>query len=296
MVHIILLILKILGFLLLGIIGLVFLALIIILISPAVYRLEASGKDTLESMKGNLKFHWLFRLVSGEICFEDSVFSWRVRAGCKQFGSDRAANDFGTAKVSEVNRSERRHEACLEQEKKTHTDQGTGQNTESLKKRVPEIAPAEKKKESLYERLKKFWEKIKYTFQKFCDNIRSLGKKKDRLTAFIQNEVHKNAFFKVVGELRRLFKTMRPSDADIRIEFGFTDPAVTGYVLALISLIYPFIGGYTEILPDFEHKILRGRIYVKGRIRVLHAVVFALRLLMDENVRGTYRNIRKFKL
>ena len=296
MVHIILLILKILGFLLLGIIGLVLLALIIILISPAVYRLEASGKDTLESMKGNLKFHWLFRLVSGEICFEDSVFSWRVRAGCKQFGSDRAANDFGTAKVSEVNRSERRHEACLEQEKKTHTDQGTGQNTESLKKRVPEIAPAEKKKESLYERLKKFWEKIKYTFQKFCDNIRSLGKKKDRLTAFIQNEVHKNAFFKVVGELRRLFKTMRPSDADIRVEFGFTDPAVTGYVLALISLIYPFIGGYTEILPDFEHKILRGRIYVKGRIRVLHAVVFALRLLMDENVRGTYRNIRKFKL
>ena len=71
---------------------------------------------------------------------------------------------------------------------------------------------------------------------------------------------------------------------------------MTGYVLALISMIYPFIGENAEIRPDFEHKILRGRVYVKGRIRALHAVSFALRLLLDKNVRTTYRHIRKFKL
>ena len=153
-----------------------------------------------------------------------------------------------------------------------------------------------KQKHSLYERLKEFWEKIKYTFQKICDNIRSLVKKKERLTAFIQNEVHKSAFFKVIRELRRFLKTLRPRKADVCAEFGFTDPAVTGYVLALISMIYPFIGEYAEIRPDFERKILRGRVYVKGRIRALHAVSFALRLLLDKNVRTTYRHIRKFKL
>ena len=153
-----------------------------------------------------------------------------------------------------------------------------------------------RQKQSLYERLKGFWEKIKYTFQKICDNIRSLVKKKERLTAFIQNEVHKSAFFKTVRELRRFLKTLRPRKAEVYAEFGFADPAVTGYVLALISMIYPFIGEHTEVLPDFEHRIFRGRIFVKGRIRALHIVSFVLRLLMDKNVRTTYRHIKKFKL
>ena len=67
-------------------------------------------------------------------------------------------------------------------------------------------------------------------------------------------------------------------------------------VLALASMVYPLIGEYAEIRPDFEHKVLRGRVYVRGRIRALHAAAFAMRLLADKNVKTTYRHIRKFKL
>lgn len=325
MLHIILLILKILGLLLLGILGLILLVVIIILVSPAVYRLEVFGEDTLESVKGKLRFHWLLHLVSGEISYEDSTLTWRIRAGWKRFGSDlENSSAWDTGAHEDKLPKDREYEPQAGQ----HVEQKAEPRSEKIQKqkKEPEEAPAgkdtvrqnknstsggksetkraeneegrqaEKKKSSLYERLKEFWEKIKYTFQKICDNIRSLVKKKERLTAFIQNEVHKSAFFKVIRELRRFLKTLRPRKADVCAEFGFTDPAVTGYVLALISMIYPFIGEYAEIRPDFERKILRGRVYVKGRIRALHAVSFALRLLLDKNVRTTYRHIRKFKL
>ena len=302
MLQIILLILKILGLLFLGILGLILLVVIILLVSPAVYRLELSGEDTLESVKGKLRFHWLLRLVSGEICYKDSTLTWRLRAGWKRFGSDRESRSAGDAGARKEKLPKERKNEPQGQHAERKAEQRAGQHVEQkaeLQTKRAENAEgrqAEKKKSSLYERLNKFWEKIKYTFQKICDNIRSLVKKKERLTAFIQNEVHKSAFFKVIRELRRFLKTLRPRKADVCAEFGFTDPAVTGYVLALISMIYPFIGEYAEIRPDFERKILRGRVYVKGRIRALHAVSFALRLLLDKNVRTTYRHIRKFKL
>ena len=71
MLHIILLILKIFGLLLLGILGLALLLVIVILVSAAVYGLEASGQDTQERISGKLRFHWVIRVISGELCYED---------------------------------------------------------------------------------------------------------------------------------------------------------------------------------------------------------------------------------
>ena len=87
MLHIILLILKILGLLILGILGLIVLLTAVVLLAPAGYSLEASGKDTPESLRGRLKFHWLFRLISGEMEYKDGGLAWRMRAGWKKFGS-----------------------------------------------------------------------------------------------------------------------------------------------------------------------------------------------------------------
>ncbi len=326
MLHIILLILKILGLLILGILGLIVLLTAVVLLAPAGYSLEASGKDTPESLRGRLKFHWLFRLISGEMEYKDGGLAWRMRAGWKKFGSgmeeDAASGKADTdhndpvpelpEKKKEQQRSETEKSGLQEIQtqpvqtkdppekarKELEQDQAeqTGKIQTDPAESGREKARKRKQKQSLYERLKKFWEKIKYTFQKICDNIRALGKKKERLTAFIQNEVHKSAFLKIMRELRRFLKTLCPRKAEVYAEFGFTDPAVTGYVLALISMIYPFVGEFTEIRPDFERRVLRGRICVKGRIRAVHIVSFALRLLADKNVRTTYRHVRKFKL
>ena len=153
-----------------------------------------------------------------------------------------------------------------------------------------------KKISGFYERFKKIPEKIKYTFRKICDKIRTLRKKKDRIAAFLRNSTHQNAFSRLIKELKRLLHFLKPSGGSVDLEFGFSDPSYTGYTLAGISMIYPMIGEYTQIKPDFEHKVLKGNVFIKGKIRILYGLIFALNMFRDKNVRVTYRHIRKFRL
>ena len=153
-----------------------------------------------------------------------------------------------------------------------------------------------KKISGLYERFKKIPEKIKYTFRRICDKIRTLKKQKDRIAAFLRNSMHQNAFSRLIKEVKRLLHFLKPSDASVDLEFGFSDPSYTGYALAGISMIYPMIGEYTQIKPDFEHKVLKGNVFIKGKIRILYGLIFALNMFRDKNVRVTYRHIRKFRL
>ena len=48
--------------------------------------------------------------------------------------------------------------------------------------------------------------------------------------------------------------------------------AMTGQVLAGLSMPYPFWGEHVSIIPDFEQKVLEGSLYIKGRIRIIHFV------------------------
>ena len=329
MLHIILFILKIIGFLILGILALLLLLTAVFLLAPFVYRAEFSADDSPESIRGSIRFHWLMHLISGHVSYEDGTFTWHIRAAWKKFGSEedvRAESPPERREKSErPEHSEHSGQSMQEQPAANETPPDTAQqHTEDVKKDLTDTdlkqppqtentksgqnhrkykkysssgrKPLKEKITAFYERLKKIPEKIKYTFRKICDKIKSLVKKKERLSAFLQNEVHKSAFSRLVREVRRLFHFLRPSEASVDLEFGFTDPAYTGYTLAGISMIYPLIGEYAQIRPDFEHKVLKGSIFVKGKIRMLYALIFAWNMLWDKNVRTTYRHIRRFKL
>ena len=329
MLHIILFILKIIGFLILGILALLLLLTAVFLLAPFVYRAEFSADDSPESIRGSIRFHWLMHLISGHVSYEDGTFMWHIRTAWKKFGSEkdvRAESPPERREKSErPEHSEHSGQSMQEQPAANETPPDTAQqHTEDVKKDLTDTdlkqppqtentksgqnhrkykkysscgrKPLKEKISAFYERLKKIPEKIKYTFRKICDKIRSLEKKKERLSAFLQNEVHKSAFSRLLREVRRLFRFLRPSEASVDLEFGFTDPAYTGYTLAGISMIYPLIGEYAQIRPDFEHKVLKGSIFVKGKIRMLYALIFAWNMLWDKNVRTTYRHIRRFKL
>ncbi len=80
------------------------------------------------------------------------------------------------------------------------------------------------------------------------------------------------------------------------IEFGFQDPAHTGYLLAGISLIYPLIGEYVNVRADFEHEVLNGSVLAEGKFRLLYILIPSWNLFFDRNIKVTYRHLRKFKL
>ena len=150
--------------------------------------------------------------------------------------------------------------------------------------------------ERWWEKVRTIAEKIKCTFARFCDKIRALRKKKEKLTAFLTYEPHKKCFSKVICEGKKFLFRIRPKKFLLKIHFGFEDPSVTGYVLAGLSMVYPLIGEHTDITPDFENQVHRESYSARGKLRIIHLAVLILKLLADKNVRITYQHFKKIKL
>ena len=162
--------------------------------------------------------------------------------------------------------------------------EGTGQ-TQFQKQEQPGL------EEGISEKI----ERIQCTFRKICDMLRSLAKKKERVTEFLTDEIHQSAFMKGLAELRRLFRFLKPSHCEADLEFGFSDPSVTGYVLAGVSMVYPFVGEHVEIAPNFEEQLLVGSARITGEIRACYFVIVVWNLFWNKNVRTTISHIRKFR-
>ena len=85
MLHIILLILKILGFLILVLAGLMLVAVITVLFAPAGYRFDLTAEEFGKSILGKLRFYWIKPFISGEICYDNGNLTWNIRAAWKKF-------------------------------------------------------------------------------------------------------------------------------------------------------------------------------------------------------------------
>ena len=61
--------------------------------------------------------------------------------------------------------------------------------------------------------------------------------------------------------------------------------------LAGLALFYPFFGQWLQIVPDFEKTTLRGRVFIRGHIRMNHLAGAAVRLAADKNIRSTAKEV-----
>ena len=315
MLHIIFLILKILGLVLLAAVGIIILLLAAFILLPARYTAAASWDGTMDSLRWRVKFHWLIHLISGEAVYENGRLIWRFRTAWKHFDSTSGYKTTSSAAPERIRTSTEKTAGSTEDLKDTarpvkqKPEAGKEQEPEAGEKQKPEAEKEQKaktqktvsdkkkeKKNSFSEKISAYWDKIKYTFKKLYDNIKALAKKKEKLRRFLTNEIHKNAFLKAVKELKRLLHRLCPEKLEGDIEFGFEDPAYTGYLLAGISLIYPMVGEFLNIRADFENKVLKGSVLAAGKLRLLYILIPAWNLFFDRNVKITYRHIKKFKL
>lgn len=334
MLHIILLILKIIGWILLAILGIMVLLLCITLFVPMRYRGEASCKGTLDSLYGRLRFSWLFHLISGYAVYEGGKLDWAVRIAWKKMRiedesppedeefpyeaentSDLADLPETDGQRAELSDSEgNKPEEVMSDELPAKSGSGIAdeKQLEPLMQggRADEAAGAGAKQDAklgFFQKIRELvakifgktgtiYKKLKYTFLKFCGTIKSLLEKKDKLEEFITDEVHRSALFAALAEIRRLLRYLKPKKLQADIHFGFENPAITGNVLALISMVYPFIESHADIRPDFEQKILEGNLLIAGKVRTHYAAVILWNLVWNKDVRTTFRHIRKFSL
>lgn len=325
MLHIILLILKIIGWILLAILGLIVLLICITIFVPLRYQADGSCKGTLESLYGKIKFSWFCHLISGFAVYENGKLDWTIRIAWKKLRAEeevavQAEEDFPykeevldkeevTGKGDVLDKGGLDWKETPKKDKSA--DKKDAPKEEAVLSPIKGNLPANRKAPSkgqggfsklkdLYQKIirkiREFYEKIKYTIQKFCDTIEALLVKKEKLESFITDEIHKAAFAAGLVEVKRLLRFLKPKKLTVDVHFGFEDPCITGQVLALLSVVYPFIGEHADIQPDFEQKILEGEVMASGKIRFLYIVIIGWNLIWNKNVRTTFRHVRKFEL
>ena len=227
-------------------------------------------------------------MISGNVTYIDKRLSYELRVLGKKIQLDKANERL--AEKAEGNLA-----------KKITKDEISDVNSEVISDEISDVnsdvteKSSEKKAEKQVKKKKvkkeSILNKIKYTFQSICDKIKMLKQKKDEVEAFLKNEVHKSAFGKLWKEFQKLLKALKPNKFILNAHFGFEDPSLTGKILAALSMLYPFYGDNIRIQPDFENVIIEGNVYLKGKIRVIHAVRMAWNLVWNKNVRITLKDI-----
>ena len=291
MLHILFLILKIIGIILAVILGLVLLVICIVLFVPICYKADLHGSGNARELTVHAKVSWLFGLIKAVFALENGKTDLSVRIAWKKFGDSDPVEDKAEDRVEEKPKPEKKavmqEKQVIQREEKQDdttnqiTDKAVEDQTEkaeksekSAKTRPESTEKKQRKKKDRKEdsdsasKIEQITEKIKCTYHKFCDKINEITEKKDKITDFLTDETHKNAFLKLKNEAFHLLKKLKPKKIQGDITFGFEDPSLTGRLLAWISMIYPWIGEHTDITPDFEHRTLSGDLSI--RLSLIH--------------------------
>lgn len=300
MLHFFLLILKIIGWMLLAILGILVLLVCVVLFVPVRYELEGKCNGTIETLDVKFRFSFLLHFLAGTVCYSEGKSTWNLRIAWKYFGNEdielretpikrsiESESSVNETKNKEINIPEKtiKNEETVS---KDVSNKGTRKVTDKAPDQTGEVKKTVSKKESILD-------KIEYKYKKIRDKLREIIRKKEKVLGFLTNEIHQAAFLKVVSELKRLLLRLRPQKIVGEIEFGFDDPAWTGQALAGISILYPYFADCFQVIPDFEEKKLRGQIEIKGKITAKNFVALGLHVILDKNVRMTLRHIKTFK-
>ena len=134
-------------------------------------------------------------------------------------------------------------------------------------------------------RIPKIWTEIK---NKLANGRQSF----ERMREIFTSEENREVFRLLVSRGRKLFRHVRPKKIKGKLQFGFSDPYRTGQVLTAVSPFYGLYAKELELIPDFEHEVLKGEISVKGRIRMGVVLWTGIRLFLNKNFRRLLKRFR----
>lgn len=156
-------------------------------------------------------------------------------------------------------------------------------NTSSSKqaaKRLKNIIQSEEQPESIPKGEEFFGKKIVNLVKKcynkcknFITKITKIINKMETIGDIFEDEDIIDAVKRIKGYGVNGIKLLLPQKLNAQITFGFEDPYYTGKALGWAAALIPIYGDHIDITPDFENKILKGHLKIKGRIRrykILH--------------------------
>lgn len=323
MIHILFMILKALGILILVLLLLVLLIVCTVLFLPFCYRAQVlKEEEGFACVKASGRVSWLFGAVALTASYEEQ----KPEAQILLFGASletwkRRLKKIRRGEASVPRTEENETENALEAEKTAEQkapDQKEKQQKVTAQKEQPEQEQEpDAPKKSILER---FFGRIEYLPEKLLNLAsrllqtafrllelpfrllekleqkiqagRRLKRKWESVKKFLRSKMFREALLHAKKEVLYFLKKAAPKKVTGTVRFGFNDPALTGETLGILGMIYGKLPKDLSIQPDFEQEILQGDVRMKGSFQAVTAAGIALRLFRDQNLRKTIRHFK----
>ena len=284
-------------FLILKIIGILILIpivlLLILLIFPICYQIE--GDFDGKSPKAQVKVSWAVIFLRAKAFYEEELnFGIRI-FGIPIYDSRKEHwSVFGEHKEKDKKKDKKKHKKRPDSKKKQNNKKNNKKRVEKKKSTYPsedvfdltwdeksEDKISESKIEKTTDKEKEFFGKRIVNFLKKCYNrcknfitkISKITNKMEMIGDLFEDE----DIIEAVKRIKRYgvngVKLLLPQKLNAKITFGFEDPYYTGKVLGWTAALIPIYGDHIDITPDFEKRILKGELKIKGSLRrykILH--------------------------
>lgn len=323
MIHILFMILKALGILLLVLLVLVLLIVCTVLFLPFCYRAQVlKEEEGFACVKASGRVSWLFGAVALTASYEEQkpeaqilLFGASLETWKRRLKKIRR----GEASVSrtEENETENAPEAEKTAEQKAPDQKEKQQKVTAQKEQPEQEQEPDAPKKSILER---FFGRIEYLPEKLLNLVsrllqtafrllelpfrllekleqkiqagRRLKRKWESVKKFFRSKMFREALLHAKKEVLYFLKKAAPKKVTGTVRFGFDDPALTGETLGILGMIYGKLPKDLSVQPDFEQEILWGDVRMKGSFQAVTAAGIALRLFRDQNLRKTIRHFK----
>ena len=323
---VILLILKIIGWILLTLLALFLLIVFLVLFVPVRYRTEGSIEENIR-VQG--KVHWLLHILSFGFSYNEDGFSYTLRLFGKRISlgekledeeeepdadsTDPAVHEteekdgHAVLSDSEVQQPKAEDGNAVLLDSKVQQPKAEDGNAVLLDSKVQQQDTGSKDRIELQEKDSSVKEMPEAGEQKISAKFSNIGKtikgirekisdlfhQTEKIKAALTDEHNRNSVSVIWRELKYLLKHSRFRKIDTELNFALWEPSATGQALGVLAM-FPSVYQYDiGIYPDFEadKTYVKGTFLVKGHIRVVHVLISGIRMLKERDIRNL---IKKF--
>ena len=327
MVHILLLILKIIGIILLTVLVLC----LLVLFFPVTYSVK--GQFHGNNYKISVRCGWLFHFLhfGGKFTNNQNIAKIRILGVPinllkdkqkpkkeKYPGKDKKKKEVKKQKAVTEQEEKQQKNFTEEKQKSREEKQGTSpeknsgiQETEHTQRKDSKEEDRSRKsedrnqkkrtKKSMAEWIKDFLrkvlsvikqmkEKIKKGFHDLQGTFHKIKEMKNFISANTTKEAYRYGKRMIIKLLRHIF----PRRIKAELHFGFEQPDATGKMLGYMGMIFAMLNVNTKrisVIPDFDEKVMEGNIKLKGHFFISVVLVDVLRFYFKKEIHDI---IKKF--
>lgn len=320
MLHILWILIKFILIILGILLGLALLAVLLLLFCPVRYQARAVKETgSFKETELEARITWLFHVIGVRFCFHNGegklvvlffgVSLETIKGWLKKLKGGRRKNSVSQAARSKASQPE----AYAAENFQDHAPKTEAVLLENNTAEPQTGKPSAEKQEENIKSASKFglitriweilskiirfpgnlWNKVISIIKGIIEKIKNIKKTISGITdklgwwkEFLTNERTKAAISLIWKDAKGLLHHVLPTKLEGDVTFGCDDPAITGTVLAVLGMTFPFHKNRIQVNPLFDgENQLTGNVFLKGRIYGIVLIKAAIEIYFNKNIK-----------